>query len=296
MSQSQFRVLQSLDIDSDDPFGDGYRHHFRRDDDVDGVVDTAQYATATAPPLVRPQFSNGPAPTYREAVDLDVDFNERSLVEQDLGGHQQHQRQQYERFSTPELEGNAAYNDEKSFDGPAEPEDYHHHGQATPRRPYARRYDHEQQQQQQSETPRTNHHRKRMFVADDDFDEKMGLGGGDAEDEPLNPHFGSAPTVQLRRNRTKKRVALSNGNLVIDAPIPSRLSGFLPRKGQEEFDKMRCVRPCQSSVLCHYSDCLGYLPCSYTAVTCDVGPKSFGSGRNARLLTRLLLPPSARRF
>ncbi|PLW17349.1 hypothetical protein PCANC_14075 [Puccinia coronata f. sp. avenae] len=64
---------------------------------------------------------------------------------------------------------------------------------------------------------------------------------------PLNPHWGPAPAGRaLRRNRTRKRVALTNGNLVIERPIPGRLLGFLPRRGEEEFEIM-----------------------SYTAATCD---------------------------
>lgn len=66
---------------------------------------------------------------------------------------------------------------------------------------------------------------------------------------PEQPHFGPVPTTQRRRNVNKKLVSLTAGNLVLDAPIPSRLSSFLPRKGQEEFDKMR-----------------------YTACTSDVSP------------------------
>ncbi|KAG0144693.1 hypothetical protein CROQUDRAFT_659643 [Cronartium quercuum f. sp. fusiforme G11] len=63
-----------------------------------------------------------------------------------------------------------------------------------------------------------------------------------------NPHWGPAPTGRaIRRNRTKKRVALTNGHLVIDRPIPARLLGFLPRRGEEEFEMM-----------------------SYTAATCDI--------------------------
>jgi hypothetical protein len=65
---------------------------------------------------------------------------------------------------------------------------------------------------------------------------------------PSNPHWGPAPAGRaLRRNRTRKRVALTNGNLVIERPIPGRLLGFLPRRGEEEFEIM-----------------------SYTAATCDV--------------------------
>ncbi|KAA1088370.1 Chitin synthase, class 3 [Puccinia graminis f. sp. tritici] len=68
-----------------------------------------------------------------------------------------------------------------------------------------------------------------------------------------NPHWGPAPAGRaLRRNRTRKRVALTNGNLVIDRPIPGRLLSFLPRRGEEEFEIM-----------------------SYTAATCD--PDDFES-------------------
>lgn len=72
---------------------------------------------------------------------------------------------------------------------------------------------------------------------------------------PANPHWGPAPLGRaLRRNRTRKRVALTNGHLVIDRPIPARLLSFLPRRGEEEFEMM-----------------------SYTAATCD--PDDFESER-----------------
>ncbi|KAI0312347.1 glycosyltransferase family 2 protein [Amylostereum chailletii] len=58
-------------------------------------------------------------------------------------------------------------------------------------------------------------------------------------------HFGPAPTGRiLRRHKTKKRVQLTNGNLVIDLPVPPKL--VLPRLGGFEVMKTR-----------------------YTAVTCD---------------------------
>jgi chitin synthase len=58
-------------------------------------------------------------------------------------------------------------------------------------------------------------------------------------------HFGPAPTGRvLRRHKTKKRVQLTNGNLVVDLPVPPKL--VLPRVGDPEVMKMR-----------------------YTAVTCD---------------------------
>ncbi|KAH9062450.1 chitin synthase-domain-containing protein [Lactarius vividus] len=58
-------------------------------------------------------------------------------------------------------------------------------------------------------------------------------------------HFGPAPTGRVaRRNKTMKRVPLTNGNLVLDLPVPPKL--VLPRVGQPEVMKTR-----------------------YTAVTCD---------------------------
>ncbi|KAI5479650.1 glycosyltransferase family 2 protein [Pseudohyphozyma bogoriensis] len=48
--------------------------------------------------------------------------------------------------------------------------------------------------------------------------------------------FGRPPsTAQLRRNKTKRRIKLTDGNLVLDCAIPTRLMGFLPRKDEEEF-------------------------------------------------------------
>ncbi|KAI0066085.1 glycosyltransferase family 2 protein [Artomyces pyxidatus] len=58
-------------------------------------------------------------------------------------------------------------------------------------------------------------------------------------------HFGPAPPGRiLRRHKTKKRVPLTNGNLVLELPVPPKL--VLPRKGDNEIMKTR-----------------------YTAVTCD---------------------------
>lgn len=58
-------------------------------------------------------------------------------------------------------------------------------------------------------------------------------------------HFGPAPTGRvLRRHKTKKRVQLTNGNLVVDLKVPPKL--VLPRKGEPETMHTR-----------------------YTAVTCD---------------------------
>jgi Chitin synthase N-terminal len=58
-------------------------------------------------------------------------------------------------------------------------------------------------------------------------------------------HFGPAPIGRVaRRNKTMKRVPLTNGNLVLDLPVPPKL--VLPRVGHPEVMKTR-----------------------YTAVTCD---------------------------
>ncbi|EAU91728.1 chitin synthase [Coprinopsis cinerea okayama7 len=58
-------------------------------------------------------------------------------------------------------------------------------------------------------------------------------------------HFGPAPTGRVtRRHKTKKRVQLTNGNLVVDLKVPPKL--VLPRRGESETTHTR-----------------------YTAVTCD---------------------------
>lgn len=67
-------------------------------------------------------------------------------------------------------------------------------------------------------------------------------------------HFGPAPAkgALLRRHKTKKKIALTQGHLVLDCPVPSKLQSFLSRRGDEEFETMR-----------------------YTAVTCE--PDEFSS-------------------
>lgn len=66
--------------------------------------------------------------------------------------------------------------------------------------------------------------------------------------EPFPPptqHFGPAPTGRIHRRHKKRRVQLTNGNLIIDLPVPSKL--ILPlRKSDKETGFAR-----------------------YTAVTCD---------------------------
>ncbi|KAG5639100.1 Chitin synthase, class 3 [Sphagnurus paluster] len=65
-------------------------------------------------------------------------------------------------------------------------------------------------------------------------------------DTPIETlHFGPAPSGRvMRRNKTKRRVQLTNGNLVVDLAVPPKL--VLPRRGEPETMKTR-----------------------YTAVTCD---------------------------
>lgn len=54
-------------------------------------------------------------------------------------------------------------------------------------------------------------------------------------------HFGPAPArgAQLRRHKTKKNVRLTQGNLVLDCPVPTKLQSFLSRRGEDEFMSMR---------------------------------------------------------
>lgn len=62
---------------------------------------------------------------------------------------------------------------------------------------------------------------------------------------PETRHYGPAPTGRVtRRHQTKKRVQLTNGNLVVDLNVPPKL--ILPRRGEPETTRTR-----------------------YTAVTCD---------------------------
>jgi chitin synthase len=76
----------------------------------------------------------------------------------------------------------------------------------------------------------------------------MGMNGAETM------HFGPAPArgAQLRRHKTRKNVRLTQGNLILDCPIPTKLQSFLSRRGEEEFNSMR-----------------------YTAATCD--PNDFST-------------------
>ncbi|KAF9298668.1 Chitin synthase, class 1 [Linnemannia elongata] len=75
-------------------------------------------------------------------------------------------------------------------------------------------------------------------------------------------HFGPAPIRQARRYKTTKKVTLTEGNLVLDCPVPTKLLDLLPKKDEDEFTSMR-----------------------YTAVTCD--PNDF-SHQNYTLRPKIL--------
>ncbi|KAF9436364.1 Chitin synthase, class 1 [Entomortierella beljakovae] len=66
------------------------------------------------------------------------------------------------------------------------------------------------------------------------------------QQNPTTLHYGPLPRRQTRRYKTTKKVTLTEGNLVLDCPIPSKLMDISPRKNGDEFTNMR-----------------------YTAVTCD---------------------------
>lgn len=75
-------------------------------------------------------------------------------------------------------------------------------------------------------------------------------------------HYGPAPIRQARRYKTTKKVTLTEGNLVLDCPVPTKLLDLLPKKDEDEFTSMR-----------------------YTAVTCD--PNDF-SHQNYTLRPKML--------
>ncbi|CAG8568844.1 4391_t:CDS:2 [Diversispora eburnea] len=52
-------------------------------------------------------------------------------------------------------------------------------------------------------------------------------------------HYGSAPLRQPRRFKTTRRVELSDGNLVLDCPVPSKLLQQVQLKTDREFTHMR---------------------------------------------------------
>lgn len=75
-------------------------------------------------------------------------------------------------------------------------------------------------------------------------------------------HYGPVPMRQARRYKTTKKVTLTQGNLVLDCPVPTKLLDVLPKKNEDEFTSMR-----------------------YTAVTCD--PNDF-SQQNYTLRPKML--------
>ncbi|KAH7921400.1 glycosyltransferase family 2 protein [Leucogyrophana mollusca] len=80
----------------------------------------------------------------------------------------------------------------------------------------------------------------------DDAEKTPAISVGYTEpDTPIETrHFGPAPSGRVRRRLKKKRVQLTNGNLVVDLNVPPKL--VLPYRGEPEMTKTR-----------------------YTAVTCD---------------------------
>lgn len=242
--------LPHIDIDADDMFApEAYRRW------VEGQENAGE--VPSAPPMEQ-------APSYREVPQYTQQlfdygaytapneeaqyYVEGEKYEQDIGHtpvrHVDFARRAT-RYATPELEGQALRGEDTSFDGPEEyastaDHAYHStaplHVRATGRSPTVT-----------TTTPRRRFGLYRSTNSKQNGDSNKSLARSlddekasrEEDDVPLNPHFGPVPTVQLRRNRTKRRIGLTAGNLVIDAPIPSRLAGFLPRKGSEEFDKMR---------------------------------------------------------
>ncbi|KAK2467893.1 hypothetical protein APHAL10511_000188 [Amanita phalloides] len=59
-----------------------------------------------------------------------------------------------------------------------------------------------------------------------------------SSEPPETRHYGPAPSGRvIRRHKTKKRVQLTNGNLVVDLNVPPKL--ILPRRGEPETTKTR---------------------------------------------------------
>lgn len=84
--------------------------------------------------------------------------------------------------------------------------------------------------------------------ADQSQDGAFDYGDDDEEGNSSTQHFGPAPPTgaQLRRHKSKKHVPLTQGNLVLDCPVPTKLLSVLNNRTATEFTTMR-----------------------YTAVTCD---------------------------
>ena len=203
-----YNNLAGVDIDDDMFAPEAYQRYQQQVGAVAPAMEERQHSQA-APLYVEHDYG-----AYREQLDGEDDWDEKAEYDVGLGRGQQ---QSYRRYATPELEGQHQRGQDSSFDGPEE---------------YQSTEDHEAEFQQ---TPSRFDRITRRNINNSE----KSINTLASNDEPHNPHFGPAPALQLRRNRTRKRVALTSGHLIIDAPIPSRLSGFLPRKGQDEFDRMR---------------------------------------------------------
>lgn len=205
-------------IDEGDEFISDNFHQYLAQRQSELAADFDQQAAA---PLYH-EVDYGYAPHVQDYAHVEYD----APAVQDVEFREARQRR---RYMTPELEDQQGTN-ERSFDGPdvyTSTDDNHHYAQ-------------EERPTGIAALGLSRAADSRRTIATDFSDDSKGDTLND-EKEGVRLHYGDAPKIQLRRNRTKKRVALTAGNLVVDAPIPSRLAGFLPRKGQEEFDKMRCV-------------------------------------------------------
>lgn len=248
--------LPDIDIDADDMYApEAYRSWVQVRDDA-GEPPAAPPMDARVPSYhehapVNHYDTYAEYNAYHASPHNDFDYyaEHEKLEQQDIANTPVRHRdfaRPVARYATPELEGQAIRGEDTSFDGPADyasTADHHESRYTAPLRVRATG----RSPSTTTTTPRRRFGLYRSTNSKQNGDSSKSLAksvddekaGRDEDDVPLNPHFGPVPTVQLRRNRTKRRIGLTAGNLVIDAPIPSRLAGFLPRKGTEEFDKMR---------------------------------------------------------
>lgn len=234
--QAATESIRSVTPQDDRPpsfHSDGHAQYYAQQEAYRAVEDELRfnpYDGYQSPPPGQDRFTPAPATiqqlyipeeqntAYRE-VDT-YDYQPRTQVDMDL-----HLTQDY-RQGTP-----ASY---YSHDNPAA----YHQGQ-----PYHEEYD--------------DYDDEKNDKFEDSFegpveqweDEKRGYDeeeGGEIE-TPLSPAisfkggFGLPPaTAHHRRNmRDARRVKLTDGNLVLDRPLPTRLAKFLPRKDGEEFLQTR---------------------------------------------------------
>lgn len=105
--------------------------------------------------------------------------------------------------------------------------------------------------------------------------------------------YGKIPSRQPRRFKTVKRVELSNGNLVLDCPVPEKLLQMCTLKNEREFTHMRCaynVLATLSYLGCASAESFDFFPLLDTAATCD--PDDFMSERYT--LRQVLYGPARR--